>query len=295
MKGSPGGLARIDALFHSTTYTVGFSNAPVVFGAFPSLHSAIATLTTLFVSQFFGHSSNGQPNWRRTAVWGYAGLLYWSTMYLTHHYLVDVVGGACLATAFFYMFLPTELAHPVVPVPRSKYELYDIDVEDGGIPFRKDGFRRPHSNTFSSTSSADEPLDNAGPTNTGAADAEGAPSRSSMDADEEGDMGAYRAQPGTVPFLARMARKYNRKPASNAQHTHKRTASIVSLIGPDERSADDGWGTTTAPWGIVPPAGPPRVNSGSAVRGGASRVGVSGDVTPRSAATVGDSQTAEGP
>ncbi|TFK17123.1 hypothetical protein FA15DRAFT_737338 [Coprinopsis marcescibilis] len=29
-------------------------------------------------------------------------------MYLTHHYLIDVVGGACMATAFFYLFLPDE-------------------------------------------------------------------------------------------------------------------------------------------------------------------------------------------
>ena len=104
-------------------------------------------------------------------------------------------------------------------------------------------------------------------------------------------MGAYRPQPGTVPFLARLARKTAgamRKPtAASAAHAHKRTASIVSLIGPDERSADEGWG---APWGIVPPAMPGR--AGSAIRGSASRVGVSGDVTPRST-VAGDSQTAE--
>lgn len=30
-------------------------------------------------------------------------------MYLTHHYLIDVVAGACLATFVFYYFLPAEL------------------------------------------------------------------------------------------------------------------------------------------------------------------------------------------
>lgn len=30
-------------------------------------------------------------------------------MYLTHHYLIDVVGGGCLATFFFYYLMPAEL------------------------------------------------------------------------------------------------------------------------------------------------------------------------------------------
>src|ERR1700761_5342784 len=85
MKGSPGGLARIDRLFHSQTYTIGFSNAPVVFGAFPSLHSGCATIEALFLAHFFPQS--------QAYVWTYVGVLYWATMYLTHHYLVDVVGG----------------------------------------------------------------------------------------------------------------------------------------------------------------------------------------------------------
>ena len=38
----------------------------------------------------------------------YLGVLYWATVYLTHHYLIDVVGGACLATAFFHLYLPDE-------------------------------------------------------------------------------------------------------------------------------------------------------------------------------------------
>ena len=38
IRGSPGGLARVDRLFNSTTYTSAFSNSPLVFGAFPSLH-----------------------------------------------------------------------------------------------------------------------------------------------------------------------------------------------------------------------------------------------------------------
>ncbi|KJA17350.1 hypothetical protein HYPSUDRAFT_120911, partial [Hypholoma sublateritium FD-334 SS-4] len=98
MKGSPGGLARIDTLFGSHTYTTGFTNSPLVFGAFPSLHAGNATLEALFLSHFFPQTTR--------YIWAYASVLYWATMYLTHHYLIDVVGGACLATAFFYFFLP---------------------------------------------------------------------------------------------------------------------------------------------------------------------------------------------
>ena len=71
------------------------------FGAFPSLHAASATMEALFISHFFPHTTK----W----VFGYAAVLYWATMYLTHHYLIDVVCGACLATGCFYFFMPEEL------------------------------------------------------------------------------------------------------------------------------------------------------------------------------------------
>jgi hypothetical protein len=44
MKGSPAGLARIDVLFGVDLYTSTFTAAPVVFGAFPSLHAGHATI-----------------------------------------------------------------------------------------------------------------------------------------------------------------------------------------------------------------------------------------------------------
>lgn len=120
MPGSPGGLARIDALFHSNGYTTTFSNAPVVFGAFPSLHSGCGTLEALVVSHFFPALT--------PYAWAYTGVLYWATMYLTHHYLIDVVGGACLATACFYLSLPSELAVRPTTSHRNKHELYDLEA-----------------------------------------------------------------------------------------------------------------------------------------------------------------------
>ena len=53
MKGSPCGLARIDALFHSHAYTITFTNTPIPFGAFPSLHAGCATIKALCLSHFF--------------------------------------------------------------------------------------------------------------------------------------------------------------------------------------------------------------------------------------------------
>ncbi|KAK7036683.1 Phosphatidylinositol:ceramide phosphoinositol transferase (IPC synthase) [Paramarasmius palmivorus] len=130
IKGSPGGLIRIDRLFHSQGYTTAFTNSPLVFGAFPSLHSATATLDALFLSHFFP--------WTTKYAWGYAGVLYWSTMYLTHHYLVDVVGGACMAVGFFYVFLPDALKGERATSPpgaggangrqRNKYSIYGLEA-----------------------------------------------------------------------------------------------------------------------------------------------------------------------
>ncbi|PWN33257.1 PAP2-domain-containing protein [Meira miltonrushii] len=117
MKGSPAGLARIDQIFHGHGYTVGFTNAPVPFGAFPSLHSGNATMSALFCSYFFPlalelpllFSSKRIRFDARILYWIYAFWLYWCTMYLMHHFLVDLVGGACLATGFFYYYLPDEI------------------------------------------------------------------------------------------------------------------------------------------------------------------------------------------
>ncbi|WVQ79963.1 hypothetical protein IAT38_002064 [Cryptococcus sp. DSM 104549] len=98
MAGSPGGLMRIDRVFHSSGYTNTFGSAPLVFGAFPSLHSGCAVMEALFLSHFF-------PRFK-AVYWGYVGVLWWATMYLSHHYLIDLVGGACLSVLVFYLCMP---------------------------------------------------------------------------------------------------------------------------------------------------------------------------------------------
>jgi len=100
--GEPAGLARIDKILGLNLYGASFGASPMVFGAFPSLHSGCATTQMLFLVYL------------RPRLWplafGYTLWLWWSTMYLTHHYMIDLVGGSIYAfLAFFaaYPYLPT--------------------------------------------------------------------------------------------------------------------------------------------------------------------------------------------
>jgi len=86
MPGSPAGLAAIDKLFGIDLYTSTFTASPMVFGAFPSLHAGSATIEALFMSHTF-------PKLKGLFI-VYALWLCWATMYLSHHYAVDLVGGA---------------------------------------------------------------------------------------------------------------------------------------------------------------------------------------------------------
>ncbi|CAG8470398.1 5866_t:CDS:2 [Ambispora leptoticha] len=102
MPGHPGGLARIDALFSSHTYTTTFSGSPMVFGAFPSLHSGCAIIQALFISYVIPKS--------RIFCIAYVMWIWWACMYLTHHYMVDLVGGGIYAVMSFWFswkWLPT--------------------------------------------------------------------------------------------------------------------------------------------------------------------------------------------
>lgn len=243
--GSAGGLMRIDKLFGGQGYQKTFASSPVVFGAFPSLHAGNATIEALFWSHFFPHL--------RTVAWAYAGVLYWATMYLTHHYLVDVVGGACLATASFYLFLPNELRGAnatrgpgsVSGRARTKHELYDLEV-----PARRSTRGFGHSRGLSGKGlRLDADADTDG-------DSDGASSGA-----EEQDI-AFRSpkpDPGTpvpqsaVPLVGPVPKA--KRPAG-----HKHTASIASLtrgVGAE----GDGWSPIGAR-GFAVPSTPSRLEQG---------------------------------
>ncbi|KAK8095997.1 hypothetical protein PG999_014019 [Apiospora kogelbergensis] len=120
MPGSPAGLARIDALFGVDMYTTSFSTAPVPFGAFPSLHAADATLEALFMSHCF-------PRFRPFFIF-YVCWLWWATMYLSHHYAVDLVGGSLAAAAIYFTARTRWLPHQQM----EKAHRWDYDFVEVG-------------------------------------------------------------------------------------------------------------------------------------------------------------------
>jgi hypothetical protein len=152
-------------------------------------------------------------------------------MYLTHHYLIDVVSGACLATAFFYLFLPDEFKGSAATAPpgglsqRSKYEIYDLEAP------RPRGNGRAHSGFIHEA----EDFDLASETSSHASD------------EEEVDIAFRSPVPGATPTSALGLMSEQQKSAVQQQQqqqavkkSHRHTASIASLIRADER-AEDGW------------------------------------------------------
>ncbi|KIJ06452.1 hypothetical protein PAXINDRAFT_103365 [Paxillus involutus ATCC 200175] len=219
--GSPGGLARIDALFGSDGYQTAFSNSPLVFGAFPSLHAGWATLGALFITHFWDGTGR--------YVWTYVGVLYWSTMYLTHHYLIDVVGGACMATAFFYLFMPDELHGSGGQGGKSKYEQYDLEARRPGGLMGGDEFA---SDTAESADFSDEGEE-----------------ENIMYRSPNPSAGQFQGH-GQVHLDAPSKKPLGGSGSANGR-THRHTASIASLIRADERA--EGWSPIGTKGFVFPP------------------------------------------
>lgn len=129
MEGSPAGLRRIDALLGFDMYTTNFTASPLVFGAFPSLHSSNAVLEALFMSYCF-------PRLRPIAI-AYAMWMWWATMYLSHHYAVDLVAGALLAAIAFYIARANFIPRIQLDKPhRWAYDYVEIgDAPTGGYEY----------------------------------------------------------------------------------------------------------------------------------------------------------------
>jgi len=94
ISGDPAGLDNADTLLHVPLFESVYGNSPIVFGSFPSLHGAWPIMITIFM-----------PGYRALKAVGvlYAVLVWWAAMYLNHHYLVDLIGGA-IYVAFSYSF-----------------------------------------------------------------------------------------------------------------------------------------------------------------------------------------------
>ncbi|KAK9245414.1 hypothetical protein V1506DRAFT_538502 [Lipomyces tetrasporus] len=126
IKGSPGGLARVDQILGLDLYTSSFTASPLVFGAFPSLHSGCSVIEVLFMAYVFPRLT--------PYLLGYILWIWWSTMYLTHHYFIDLIGGAILSATVFYMVARNFL--PAVQMDKASRWAYD-HIEMGLRPPNK--------------------------------------------------------------------------------------------------------------------------------------------------------------
>jgi hypothetical protein len=96
MPGSAAGLVRVDAVLGTHIYQNAFKASPLVFGAFPSLHGAFSCCCFLFVARY---SRKG------TFLLGFYVLWQWfSTMYLRHHWRLDLLGGLVYSAFVFSIF-----------------------------------------------------------------------------------------------------------------------------------------------------------------------------------------------
>jgi hypothetical protein len=96
MPGSAAGLVRVDAVLGTHIYANAFKASPLVFGAFPSLHGAFSCCCFLFVARY---------SRRGAYLLGFYVLWQWfSTMYLRHHWRIDLLGGLIYSAAVFSIF-----------------------------------------------------------------------------------------------------------------------------------------------------------------------------------------------
>jgi len=96
MPGSAAGLVRVDAVLGTHIYANAFKASPLVFGAFPSLHGAFSCCCFFFVARY---SRKG------AFIMGFYVLWQWfSTMYLRHHWRLDLLGGLIYSAFVFSCF-----------------------------------------------------------------------------------------------------------------------------------------------------------------------------------------------
>jgi hypothetical protein len=219
-------------LFPRPPLCLGLSRACIQ-GVRPWRHCSSATFSQNFAGKLLSveiHCSK-QTNHQNRYIWCYAALLYWATMYLTHHYLIDVVGGTCLTVFAFYFFLPPSLRTPYdSPSPFASTKMSSV--------FANGASGQGHTGIGRSGRSKHEQYDEErGPWRAGSP---GSSSGSRRSADAEA--GPSQTPMSGAPFLPRGTGRS----AVKGQRAHKHTASIASLIRADER-VDEGWspiGTT---------------------------------------------------
>jgi len=84
-RGEPAGLQYADQILQISIFDNIYSNSPVVFGSFPSLHAAWPFMIACYAEP---NSVVGK------FTWFYVLAVWWAALYLKHHYMVDLIGGA---------------------------------------------------------------------------------------------------------------------------------------------------------------------------------------------------------
>jgi len=107
IKGDPGRLKYADNVLQFSLFEDLYGNSPIVFGSFPSLHAAWPFLIAAYFSHIRYEETGGGNRWKFSlgffTRWGYVLWVWWAAIYLKHHYLVDLAGGAlyCMLTLGF--------------------------------------------------------------------------------------------------------------------------------------------------------------------------------------------------
>ncbi len=104
IQGSPAGLARVDHWLGYRHFADIYEHASYVFGAMPSLHVAPSIWIALWTRKKI----------LKILAWFYAITMCFFAVYLSHHYVSDVLAGGLLAFSVYYSLAHTRLGE--VPV-----------------------------------------------------------------------------------------------------------------------------------------------------------------------------------
>ncbi|GME89443.1 unnamed protein product [[Candida] boidinii] len=98
MPGYAAGLTRVDVALGTHLNSNGFHKSPIVFGALPSLHSAMAVLSFFFICYY--------TRWYipKILMFSFVIFQWWVTMYLDHHWRLDLFIGLIYSLISFTIF-----------------------------------------------------------------------------------------------------------------------------------------------------------------------------------------------
>ena len=99
--GDPAGLTRVDEWLGIKYFEGVYTKNAYVFGALPSLHVASPVWLALNVRHRIG----------RPLAWAFAFMMGLFAVYLTHHYILDIVAGVALAVVIYLLMTRTFIKH----------------------------------------------------------------------------------------------------------------------------------------------------------------------------------------